>query len=139
MTEARRSTRSKAIIGARALFNEGRSSVECLIRDISSTGARLSISSMIPLPREFLLEVPSRGQTYKVVLRRRRGEHAGVEFLDQCGLQPDQAEAVFEMTIDELRDEVTNLRQQRAELLARLAKLGHSEWDGVMVRKSGVL
>ena len=91
---------------------------------------------MIPLPHEFLLQVPSRGQTYKVVLRRRRGEQAGVEFLDQCALEPDLAEAVFDMSIDQLRDEVTTLRRHRAELLARLAKLGHSEWEGVMINKS---
>jgi hypothetical protein len=139
MTEARRSTRSKALIGALALFNEGRLSVECQIRDISSTGAKLLISSMIPLPHEFMLQVPSRGQTYKVVLRRRHGDQAGVEFVDQCALAPEMAVAVFDMTLDQLRDEVTTLRRQRAELLARLAKLGHSEWDEVMVRKTGVL
>jgi hypothetical protein len=132
-TNARRAERLRTLIGAVAHFNEGRSSADCQIKNLSSTGARLSLSPTLPLPHEFLLQIPSRNQTYNVEVRWRKGEAVGVKF--QRSVVSGEEQAIFEMTLEELRTEVTVLRRQRAELLTRLADLGHSEVQDGMIRK----
>jgi hypothetical protein len=52
----------------------------CIIRDISSTGAKLGISGKIILPAAFDLVLVRTGSRRRVVLRWRRGDFAGVEF-----------------------------------------------------------
>jgi hypothetical protein len=127
-----RAERSRALLGARVVFNEGRTSADCQIRNLSITGARISVSASVVLPHEFLLAIPSRGQTCKVELRWRKADAAGVRFLDQVSMNENDATALIRMTHEELRAEVSLLRRQRAELVACLAKLGHSEWQELL-------
>lgn len=75
-----RAARSRTLIGARALFNDGRSSFDCQIRNMSATGARLSFESTVGLPNTFVLEIPSRGQLINVIVKWRRVAAVGVKF-----------------------------------------------------------
>jgi hypothetical protein len=77
---APREVRSRTIIGARALINEGRSSFDCQIRNMSATGARLTFESTLGVPDVFKLEIPSRGQLLYVNVRWRKGTASGVKF-----------------------------------------------------------
>ena len=52
----------------------------CIVRDISSTGAKLGLSRDITLPSEFDLWLKQAGSKRPVLLRWRRGDFAGVEF-----------------------------------------------------------
>ncbi len=76
-----RAVRSRTILGARALFNDGRSSLDCYIRNLSATGARLNFESTLGLPDTFVLEIPSRGQLLTVAVRWRKDAAVGVEFV----------------------------------------------------------
>ena len=62
MTDEQRRTseRKRALLGARILFNSRASVFDCMIRDLSDTGARFVLGHPIPLPSEFELEIPSR-------------------------------------------------------------------------------
>ncbi|MDP2355479.1 MAG: PilZ domain-containing protein [Beijerinckiaceae bacterium] len=77
-----RAARSRTLIGARAMFNEGRSSLDCQIRNLSATGARLNFESTLGLPNTFVLEIPSRGQLVAVAVRWRKEAAVGVEFVE---------------------------------------------------------
>ena len=75
-----RVVRMRTILGARAVFNDGRSTLDCTIRNMSSTGAKLTFVSTVGLPDVFVLEIPSQGRTIKAVVRWRSETNAGVHF-----------------------------------------------------------
>jgi hypothetical protein len=63
----------KAILSATTLL-------DCTVRDISDTGARLEFGAMATLPPEFKLHIVSTDQTIPVELTWQRGTTAGVRF-----------------------------------------------------------
>jgi hypothetical protein len=125
-SDTRRPERVRTILGARAVFNGGRSSIDCQIRNISSTGARLTLNDGLTLPASFDLEIPSRNKTHHAVLRWRTKDAAGVQFVD-ASVGADETSMASELEI--LRNENMLLRRKVAELSRRLAELGHSEWQ----------
>jgi hypothetical protein len=52
----------------------------CIIRDLSSTGAKLGVSGKVNLPAAFDLWLVKTRSRRRVLLRWRRGDFAGVEF-----------------------------------------------------------
>lgn len=80
MDHQRSATRSRSFLKGRVLFNGGLTSLECLVRDLSATGARLEISASITLPDRFDLYLPHRDTTYKVYIQWRRDDQLGVAF-----------------------------------------------------------
>jgi PilZ domain len=54
--------------------------VNCVIRDLSRTGAKLGISRRVKLPSEFTVALLRTKTMRRVVLRWRRGDFVGVEF-----------------------------------------------------------
>ena len=47
MTDKRLTPRLRSFLKGRVLFNGGQNSLDCLIRDISSSGARLELSASV--------------------------------------------------------------------------------------------
>jgi hypothetical protein len=110
-------------VGARAIFADGRLSIDCRIRNFSITGARLALDGLTVLPDQFLLEVPVRNKTYRAELRWKSRDAAGVKFLDEVAYEAPPA------SLDQLQDEIALLRRRNAEMAAQLAALGFSEWN----------
>jgi hypothetical protein len=54
--------------------------MDCTIRDISDTGARLEFGAMTTLPPEFKLRIIAPGRTIPVELTWQRGMTSGVRF-----------------------------------------------------------
>lgn len=123
-----RAERVRTILGARAIFNGGRSVFDCQIRNISETGARLTLNEGLSLPGSFDLEIPSRNKIYRVLLRWRTKDAAGVQFIDDSvKAAVEQGTAAEELLA--LRNENAALRRRVADLVRRLTDLGHSEWQ----------
>ncbi len=124
----KRAERVRTILGARAIFNGGRSALDCQIRNISETGARLTLNEGLSLPGSFDLEVPSRNKTYRVLLRWRTKDAAGVQFIDDSvNAAVEEGTAAEELLA--LRNENAVLKRRVADLVRRLTDLGHSEWQ----------
>ena len=124
----RRAERVRTILGARAVFNGGRSSIDCQIRNISDLGARLTLNEGLSLPGTFELEIPSRNKSHKVLLRWRTKDAAGVQFVDDAPkLSLDPVVAQDEMNA--LRAENVLLKKRVSDLVQRLSELGYSEWQ----------
>lgn len=121
-----RAERVRTILGARAIFNNGRSTIDCQIRNLSETGARLALNEGLSLPGAFDLEAPSRNKTWRVLLRWRTKDAAGVQFVDD-GARKVAGAADDELTA--LRNENAVLKRRVADLVRRLTELGHSEWQ----------
>ena len=122
----RNAERMRALIEARAVFNGGRSTLDCQIRNISATGARLAISGAAILPPdEFLLVVPARNKTYRVELSWRIADAAGVRFLDEIAAVGGEALLALGSSLEELREENARLRRHIIEMKTKLAELGY--------------
>ena len=52
--------------------------IPCILRDMSESGAKLSISQRHRLPEAFTLRVPGREHTYPVRRMWQRGDFAGI-------------------------------------------------------------
>ena len=80
MSDKRSTPRLRSFLKGRVVFNGGQNSLDCLIRDISPTGARLELSASVTLPDRFDLYLPHRDETCKVHSQWRRGNQLGIAF-----------------------------------------------------------
>ena len=76
--ENRRAPR-RSVLG-RAVIKGPGLATDCLVRDLSATGARLQVDSSVQLPEEFNLLLMEANSSRHVILRWRAGEFAGVQF-----------------------------------------------------------
>lgn len=61
MQNRRASLRHRAFKGAQIVSNDGASAVDCTVRDVSDTGARLRVESPIGVPAAFILRLAAGG------------------------------------------------------------------------------
>jgi Mg2+ and Co2+ transporter CorA len=114
MSERRNTTRKKSFLQGRIYFNNRRSALDCLIRDISDTGAKLIFSDSVQTPDIIELYVPHKEQTLRAEVQWRRGEEMGVAFTDAVALTADQpagSAAELAARVQKLEDEVASLRR----------------------------
>lgn len=78
-TENRLVARRTTLKGGRIVFNGGRSTINCTVRNLSSRGAKLTVTSVVGIPDTFdlMLEGNSR-QPCRVIWRTLK--ELGVEF-----------------------------------------------------------
>lgn len=118
MTELRGAERGRSLLKAKIIFNNRMSTVDCIIKNISASGARILVGSTLSVPREFDLHVPLKGKTYRAQMRWRDAESMGVEFLDA------NVSEQSESRLHRLEDENMRLRTVVQNLSKRLADLG---------------
>jgi PilZ domain len=122
MSEHRRETRQR-------VFNNGSSSFDCLVRDMSSSGARLVMSDATTLPEVFDLYIPQKDRTYRSTLRWRREDGIGVTFEEPArapaGAAPDPA--ATEASVTMLLRRVSELETENAALRRLLASMAQGD------------
>jgi hypothetical protein len=77
--ENRRTQRRTTLKGARIVFNGGRSTIDCAVRNLSGKGAKLQVSSVVGIPDTFDLILDGHAHQPCHVIWRRLKE-MGVEF-----------------------------------------------------------
>ena len=80
MDERRRSERQRSLLRGRIYFNNGRCSLDCLIRDISYEGARIVFSDPVSIPDVIRLAILKKNRMMDGSVRWRRGLTIGVVF-----------------------------------------------------------
>lgn len=78
MRERRKEQRWPSYLGGRASFRQ-QSTADCLVRNISATGAKLIVRGGRFVPDEFELTVPQRDTIYRARARWRSLDEIGVE------------------------------------------------------------
>ena len=63
------------------VFNDGRSTIECMVRNLSESGAQLKVESLIGIPDEFLLKLKE-GAPARAKIAWKRGGTIGIKFID---------------------------------------------------------
>lgn len=99
MTEERRSRkRWHSVLKGQIVSLTRASLIECTVRDLSDTGARLCFRNATDLPPEFQLEIPRRGLRVHSRLTWSQGNNHGVIFMEEvkAWTDPLRAEPSFQ-------------------------------------------
>jgi uncharacterized protein YceH (UPF0502 family) len=114
--ERRRSTRIRTFIGAKIIFNQRQSTLDCMVRNQSDDGALLVFPGSIALPELFELYFPLKRESRMARSRWRDGERIGVSF----AAETKQDDAPIQL---DLVRRLRQLEQENAALKARIAAL----------------
>lgn len=116
-SDQRVAPRLKALIAARIAFNNGQSTLDCLIRNLSDTGAKLTVSAAGTLPECFDLIIAQKSVTRRARIAWRRGEDIGVRF--EAGHPSESSDpdaSALTRRIRELEVEVARLQSRILQL-----------------------
>ena len=80
MNERRSKSRQKSFLQGRIYFNHRRTSVDCLVRDISEKGARLKFPGAVATPEVVELYIPNKDESYRARVQWRVADEMGVVF-----------------------------------------------------------
>jgi hypothetical protein len=125
MAERRSSARQKSFLQGRIYFNNRRSSVDCLIRDLSEAGARLKFSEAIAVPEAVELYIPNREEIHRARVEWRTGNEMGVSFGEEVrapSIAPEAAQGDLSTRVQTLEAEVASLKRLLGELRATIRK-----------------
>ncbi len=81
-SERRVAPRVRTLKQAKILFNNRYSTFDCTVRNISATGALLTIDRAVPLPKVFEIRIGEGEAIRPAKLVYRRDSFAGIHFLD---------------------------------------------------------
>ena len=119
-SERRTATRQKSFLRGCVYFNNRRSAFDCLIRDISSTGARLIFSETVSVPDIVDLYIPQKEQTPRVHVQWRHGNEVGVAFDSAATASGSDSPADGDLTrrVERLEAEVAVMKKVLKRLKA---------------------
>lgn len=79
MTEQRGDQRQRTLKTGMIVFNGGRSTIECVVRNLSEGGAQLKVVSILGIPETFLLRLADKS-TRNCAIAWKRADVLGVKF-----------------------------------------------------------
>lgn len=82
MFERRGIHRLRTYLGAKISFNASYCVIDCLVRDLSLNGAKLSLYGTAVLPDRFNLIVPKNGWELRAEIIWRAADRVGVAFVE---------------------------------------------------------
>ncbi len=81
MTDEHRSApRQRTLKGGKIVLNDGFSTIDCMVRNLSETGAKLEIASILGIPPQFKLMM-SDGRSFACQIAWRTENAIGVKFM----------------------------------------------------------
>ncbi|MHA1547839.1 MAG: PilZ domain-containing protein [Alphaproteobacteria bacterium] len=91
----RREDRQHTLLAGRMIFNDGKSTLDCVIRDLSEHGAHLWLPTVVGAPHRFDLLIPHDGRRLPAVVAWHDGRSLGVDFevAERSDPGPDQVTA----------------------------------------------
>lgn len=123
--EKRVDNRVRSFLRAQIIFNNRMTTIDCIIKNISPSGARVALTDTVTVPSEFDIFIPQRNALHHARLTWRDKDLIGVDFLD-TSLQPQAASAqqlIPEVTMGGSEARIRELEAQNAELKIRIRKL----------------
>jgi hypothetical protein len=79
MPEVKQRHRARGVMGAKIIFND-RAVLDCVVANISSSGAELALADAREIPNEFELHIPSKWCSHRARLVWRDADGIGVVF-----------------------------------------------------------
>jgi hypothetical protein len=116
-SERRNAGRQKSFLRGVIYYNNRRNAVDCLVRDISQTGARLILSDAVSIPDVVDLFIPQKDQTLRSQVHWRHGQEIGVAFA-QSGTAAQPADGELAALVAKLEVEIAALKRMLKRLKA---------------------
>ena len=127
MSDTRKTERVRSLLRGQVIFNKGSSTFDCVVRNISTAGARLEIADSMALPAEFDLDIPHKGKSFRARIVWRADNLVGVEMVDARAATPvASADETDADRCDRLMRENAKLKAQILELRQRVAQLSEA-------------
>lgn len=114
MIEKRQSIRNKTLYSGVIALNQRYSTMNCVVRNFSTQGAKLSIDNAMTLPEAFDVAIRHKQRSYQARVIWRGLDEVGVKFVDQ--------EPIIKAPIDAGR-ELRAVKADNAALRRRIAQL----------------
>jgi hypothetical protein len=111
MQERRRAVRQKSFLRGNIQFNQGRNSADCLIRDITTFGARLVCSDSITTPDVIDVYIPQKEQTFRAHVIWRHGQEIGVAFALAAAAADHPHDLELSARVDRLEHELAAMKR----------------------------
>jgi hypothetical protein len=128
--ELRTNERIRSFLRGQIIFNNRMSTIECIIKNISSTGAKIALSDTLAVPNEFEVYIPNKRRGHRARLVWRDKDSIGVHFTEpqraekpHIASQPSTAETPASR-LHELEVQNAQLKARIRELSKRLEDLG---------------
>lgn len=117
--DQRPASRVRTIMQGRIVFNNGSATLDCVIRNLSETGAKLELSSSVTIPDRFQLVIPRRSETRRARIVWHRDELMGIAFENAAEHTPEAGSMASRLK--SAQDENARLRRCLAELKSQTA------------------
>lgn len=115
MLDRRQSTRDKVIYGGVAEIGETGAKRDCVVRNISESGASLEFSNVIKIPKEQMsLTIARKGRSFLARVIWWRDNFVGVAF---------RAEPPSELPVSDLAERLRRSEQKKRQLQRRIKQL----------------
>ncbi len=117
MQEQRTTDRVRSFLRAQIVFNNRMTTIECIIKNYSASGAKIALNDTLTVPTEFDLYIPTKQRNHHARLIWRDKEAIGVAFVDAGAVVAKTP------TSSASPDRVRELEMQNAELKIRIREL----------------
>jgi hypothetical protein len=115
MLDRRQSARDKVIFGGVAEIDEHGGKRECVVRNISATGAHIEFSNTVKLPKEKLsLTIARKGRSFLAKVIWWRDNFVGVAF---------SSEQPYELPVSDLEERLRRSEKKKRQLQRRINEL----------------
>ena len=122
--EPKIATRQRTFLKGTLYFDNRRASIECVVRDISNSGARLTFDHPANVPDNVELFIPNKKQTLRARVQRRAPNEIGIAFEVARSLEPRRAsDAELQERVETLEAEIAALKRLVAKLKAKVLPL----------------
>ena len=117
MLDRRKERRGRTYLGSQVAFNNRWCTIDCLVRNMSESGAKLEFPHPVLLPSELDLIIPLKGNSRRVHVVWKQARALGVSFVDA---NTDTAVPI------ELARQIRKLKAERDMLAQRVRDLSES-------------
>lgn len=112
MADKRLAARQKSFLRGFVYFGNSPSAVDCTVRDISDTGARLKFSGTPLVTDTLTLNIPIKGQTLHAQVKWQCAGEIGIAFIDAPAVGSTPAnDAELSVRVEKLETEIIALKQ----------------------------
>jgi hypothetical protein len=123
LKERRASARQRSFLQGRIYYNNRRTSVDCLVRDISEHGAKLKFAAAVTTPDVIELQIPAKDEISRVRVQWRFGNEIGVAFgISDDDQAPGTTAPELFGRVMKLESEVATLKRALSDLRSEVRK-----------------
>ena len=116
--------RQRTFLKGTLYYDNRRGSIECVVRDMSASGARLTFDHPANVPDNVELFIPNKNQTLRARVQRRGANEVGIAFETERSLEPRRASDVeLQQRVETLETEIAALKRLVAKLKAKVLPL----------------